>query len=447
MKRRNLYIGVALAILSITACKPTLDEYTPTAGTKADFSKYIAIGNSLSAGYADGGLYLEGQKVAFPLLIAEQLQKVGGGEFKSPFFSEEQSNGSGYLRLKALVNGQPVTEEVTDKLAYRSASPKLLTKYTEPINNLGVPGMRMDMAFAPGIGTAAGNMYFERLLPEGTPPTMNYFTYSTSQNHTFFTFSLGNNDALGWATNGGVVKINPITGDPDPTTILTATSTFDSRLKTYITELTKNDQKGVLATIPDVTAVPYFTTVTRELLIAGVNAANPSAGIKDIYIKTKTGPRAATDADYFILPFSSAGLLGRTDIVDESTGKVNPYPYGLDPRNAVGDNYVLDVTEAKEVVARVNEFNKIIKSVAASNQLAVADVNAFLTAVKNGIRIDGLAVSAKYITGNGFSLDGIHLTPIGNALMANVFIEAINKTYGAQVPRLNISDFRGVKLP
>lgn len=430
MKRRNLYIGVALAILSITACKPTLDEYTPTAGTKADFSKYIAIGNSLSAGYADGGLYLEGQKVAFPLLIAEQLQKVGGGEFKSPFFSEEQSNGSGYLRLKALVNGQPVTEEVTDKLAYRSASPKLLTKYTEPINNLGVPGMRMDMAFAPGIGTAAGNMYFERLLPEGTPPTMNYFTYSTSQNHTFFTFSLGNNDVLGYATNGAV--------NDGPTTTLTSTALFNSLLNNYVATLTVKKQKGVLATIPDVTSVPYFTTVTRELLLAGVNAASTTK-VTDIYIATKSGPRAATDQDYFVLPFSAAGLLG---VPNE-----NKIPYGLHPLNPVEDKYVLDVTEAKEVVARVNEFNKIIKSVAASNQLAVADVNAFLTAVKNGIRIDGLAVSAKYITGNGFSLDGIHLTPIGNALMANVFIEAINKTYGAQVPRLNISDFRGVKLP
>ncbi|AIM38817.1 G-D-S-L family lipolytic protein [Sphingobacterium sp. ML3W] len=430
MKRRNLYIGVALVILSITACKPTLDEYTPTAGTKADFSKYIAIGNSLSAGYADGGLYLEGQKVAFPLLIAEQLQKVGGGEFKSPFFSEEQSNGSGYLRLKALVNGQPVTEQVTDKLAYRSASPKLLTKFTDPINNLGVPGMRMDMAFAPYIGTAAGNMYFERLLPEGTLPTMNYFTYSTSQNHTFFTFSLGNNDVLGYATNGAV--------NDGPTTTLTSTALFNSLLNNYVSTLTVKKQKGVLATIPDVTSVPYFTTVTRELLLAGVNAASTTK-VTDIYIATKSGPRAATDQDYFVLPFSAAGLLG---VPNE-----NKIPYGLHPLNPVEDKYVLDVTEAKEVVARVNEFNKIIKSVAASNQLAVADVNAFLTAVKNGIRIDGLAVSAKYITGNGFSLDGIHLTPIGNALMANVFIEAINKTYGAQVPRLNISDFRGVKLP
>lgn len=430
MKRRNLYIGVALAILSITACKPTLDEFTPSAGTKADFSKYIAIGNSLSAGFADGGLYLEGQKVAFPLLIAEQLQKVGGGEFKSPFFSEEQSNGSGYIRLKALVNGQPVTEQVADKLAYRSATPKLLTKYTEPINNLGVPGMRMDMAFAPGIGTAAGNMYFERLLPDGTPPTMNYFTYSTTQNHTFFTFSLGNNDVLGYATNGAV--------NEGPTTTLTSTALFNTLLNNYVGTLTAKGQKGVLATIPDVTSVPYFTTVTRQVLLAAVNAASTTK-VTDIYIATKTGPRAATDQDFFVLPFSSAGLLG--------VPNANKIPYGLHPLNPVEDKYVLDTKEAAEVVARVNDFNKTIKSVAASKGLAVADVNAFLTSVKNGIRIDGLAVSAKYITGNGFSLDGIHLTPIGNALMANVFIEAINKTYGAQVPRLNISDFRGVKLP
>ncbi|UXD69645.1 G-D-S-L family lipolytic protein [Sphingobacterium faecium] len=430
MKRRDLYIGVALAILSITACKPTLDEFTPSAGTKADFSKYIAIGNSLSAGFADGGLYLEGQKVAFPLLIAEQLQKVGGGEFKSPFFSEEHSNGSGYIRLKALVNGQPVTEQVADKLAYRSATPKLLIKYTEPINNLGVPGMRMDMAFAPGIGTAAGNMYFERLLPDGTPPTMNYFTYSTTQNHTFFTFSLGNNDVLGYATNGAV--------NEGPTTTLTSTALFNTLLNNYVGTLTAKGQKGVLATIPDVTSVPYFTTVTRQVLLAAVNAASTTK-VTDIYIATKTGPRAATDQDFFVLPFSSAGLLG--------VPNANKIPYGLHPLNPVEDKYVLDTKEAAEVVARVNDFNKTIKSVAASKGLAVADVNAFLTSVKNGIRIDGLAVSAKYITGNGFSLDGIHLTPIGNALMANVFIEAINKTYGAQVPRLNISDFRGVKLP
>ncbi|HAL51501.1 MAG TPA: G-D-S-L family lipolytic protein [Sphingobacterium sp.] len=429
MKKNKLYIAAALALLAIASCKPTLDEYTPSAGS-LNFSKYVAIGNSLTAGYADGGLYLEGQKVAYPNLIAEQLKQVDGSEFKSPFFSEDQANGSGYITLTALVNGQPVTAQVTDKLAYRSASPKLLTKYTDPINNLGVPGMRMDMAFAAGVGSQAGNMYFERLLPDADA-MKTYFAYSTTQNHTFFSFALGNNDALGWATNGGV--------EDGPTSTLTSTALFTSLLGNYVTTLTAGGQKGVLATIPDVTATPCFTTVTRAALLAGVNATNPPTPVTNIYIATKSGPRAATDQDYFVLPFSSTGLLGKPNAAQ--------IPYGLHPLNPVEDKYVLDVSETATVVQRIKEYNAAIKAAANSKGLALADVHEFLNNVKGGVRINGLAVSAKYITGNAFSLDGIHLTPIGNALMANIFISAINSKYGSKIPQVDVAKYRGVKLP
>ena len=430
MKKNKLYIAAALALLAIASCKPSLDEYTPSAGS-LDFSKYVAIGNSLTAGYADGGLYLEGQKVAYPNLIAEQMKQVGGGEFHVPYFSEAQANGSGYITLTGLVNGQPVTAQVTDKLAYRSTSPKLLTKYTDPINNLGVPGMRMDMAEIPGMGSVNGNMYFERLLPD-QDYLKTYFTYSTTQNHTFFSFALGNNDALGWATNGGVVKINPITNQPDPTTVLTETARFTLTLNKYITELTKGGQKGVLATIPDVTATPYFTTVTKAALLAAVNAAGGS--FQDVYIRTKNGVRKANDKDYFILTLSSAGIFGKNG-------------YGLFQAIPVDDMWVLDESEVLQVQKRIGEFNAAIKAAAASKGLAVADVHAFLNNVKDGVRINGLAVSAKFITGNAFSLDGIHLTPIGNALMANIFINAINSTYGSKIPLVDVSQYRGVKMP
>lgn len=437
MKKNKLYIAAASALFAIASCKPSLDEYKPSAGS-LNFSKYVAIGNSLTAGYADGGLYLEGQKVAYPNLIAEQLKQVGGGEFKSPFFSEDQANGSGYITLTALVNGQPVTAQVTDKLAYRSASPKLLTKYTDPINNLGVPGMRMDLSMVAGMGSPAGNMYFERLLPDADA-MKTYFTYSTTQNHTFFSFALGNNDALGWATNGGVVNINPTTKQPDPTTVLTETAQFTAILNGYVQALTQGDRKGVLATIPDVTATPYFTTVTRAALLAAVNATNPPTPVTNIYIATKSGPRAATDQDYFVLPFSSTGLLGKPNAAQ--------IPYGLHPLNPVEDKYVLDVSETTTVVQRINEFNTAIKAAADSKGLALADVHEFLNNVKGGVRINGLAVSAKYITGNAFSLDGIHLTPIGNALMANIFISAINSKYGSKIPQVDVAKYRGVKLP
>lgn len=428
IKRYQYFLGLA-ALLFTVSCQPTLDEYKPEGNASVDFKHFIAVGNSLTSGYADGGLSRAGQEVAFPNLMAKSMAEVGGGEFRTPLFTEEQRNGSGYIRLKDLVNGNPVTEAVTSNLAYRA--PKLLTKYTDPIENLGVPGMRLDFAFAPGVGTTAGNMYFERLLKEGTSPAYTYFTHATSQDHTFFSFWLGNNDVLLYATNGGVTT--------DATNRITTTAEFRQHYTNFINALTAKGQKGVVATIPEVTATPHFTTVTRAALLQAVNA-NTTTKVENIYISTKAGTRPATDDDFFLLPFSSKGLLG-------STTAANPYPYGLHPDKPVEDMYVLDKAEAEEVKQRTKEFNTIIKEVAEQKGLALADAHAYLNQVKAGIFVNGIQLSARFIQGNVFSLDGIHLTPMGNALLANLFIDAINKEYNTRLTRVDFTKFRGVIYP
>ena len=296
--KRNikLYIGIA-TLACVASCKPEIgndiDNINPE---KIDFSKYISVGNSLTSGFADGGLYLEGQKIAYPNLIANQLHEFGIGEFNSPLFAEAQSNGSGYIRLKALVNGQPVTETVNEKLAYTSAG--VLAKYEgAEIQNLGIPGMRLDHSISPLV--SAGNMYFSRLLPNTELGTKSYINFTTNRSHTFFSFWLGNNDALGYAMNGAV------NDNPSGTTVLTSKANFQAVLSSFITALTANKQKGVIATIPDVTAIPYFHTVTRKALLAATGGK-----ATELYIVTKSGPRAATDNDLFVLPFSTSGLLG-----------------------------------------------------------------------------------------------------------------------------------------
>lgn len=442
-KNIKLYIGfVALALAA--SCKPSIDLDTKGGNPEnVDFSKYIAVGNSLTAGYANSGLSLKGQEQSFPNMLAQEMKKVGGGEFLQPYFPAENYNGSGFLYLKALVNGQPELGTVTDHLAIRGQTEDkkpLYIKYTGPINNLGVPGMRLDLAFVQGMG--ALNPYFERLLPDNETGTKKYVDFATTKDHTFFSFSLGNNDVLGYATNGAVTT--------DATNTLISEQTFAGLYTEFITKLTSKEQKGVVATIPDVTAVPYFTTVTRQALLAGVNAALKEQGkdpFSDIYIKTKTVPRAATDKDMFILPFSSAGLLGRQDLKDPATGIVNPYPYGLFIQNPVGDNFVLDESEAKMVQDRIVALNTTIKQVADSKKLAVADIYSFLNKVKSGYQINGIAISNKYITGNIFSLDGVHLTPMGYAIMANVFVDAINAKYSTKLGKVNVSQYGGVALP
>ncbi len=421
-----LYIGLAALALA-ASCKPEIDSFEAQAG-EANFTKYIAVGNSLTAGFADGGLYLEGQGVAYPNLIAEQLKHVGGGEFRSPLFSEDQRNGSGYLQLAALVDGQPQMTNVTSNLAYRSQN--RLTKFSGEIENLGVPGMRLDLAFAPQFG--ALNMYFERLLTDAEVNQRTYFDFTGSRNHTFFSFWLGNNDVLGYAMNGAVQ--NP----QDPTTTLTSVNTFNALYNNFINKLTENNQKGVVATIPTVTSIPYFNTVTTARLEAGVSASTGGQFTK-IYIQTATGPREATSEDLFTLTFPT-DTLGKTS---------NGIPgYGLIQLNPLADRFVLDKDEIAEINARVTAFNDIIKTVANNKNLALADAQAYLNRVKSpGIMYNGVGVNASFITGNAFSLDGIHLTPMGNALIANLFIDAINAKYRSSIPKVDATQYRGVKFP
>lgn len=416
-------IAAALAI----SCAPketSFEVKTPT----ANFDKYIAVGNSLTAGYADNGLYLEGQRVAFPNLIAQQMQKVGGGAFFSPFFSEEQANGSGYISLEGIESGRPVTIPVTERLAVRGTNPlgnPLYTTYSGEINNFGVPGMRLDLSFDPRFGSELGNPFFERLLSEGERGTVSYMDFASREEHTFFTFWLGNNDVLGYATNGAVTD--------NVTNVLMDLETFRQRYGVFIEALTESGQKGAVATIPDVTSVPFFTTVTYRQLLAGVRAVNDQ--IESIFIQTKQGPRPATDEDLFFLTFPTAQL---------GQGAV---PFGLHPSNPISDHLVLDRDEVHQVKAQIDGFNKTIREIAAAKGLALVDVHAFLDQVRKGYVYNGIPISSAYISGNAFSLDGVHLTPMGNAIVANLFIEQINSTYNASIPKVDVSLYPGVKMP
>ena len=65
----------------------------------------------------------------------------------------------------------------------------------------------------------------------------------------------------------------------------------------------------------------------------------------------------------------------------------------------------------------------------------------------SGIQFDGVKYTATFVTGGTFSLDGVHLTGRGYALIANEFIKAINTTYKSTLPMVNVNSYSGVKFP
>jgi len=99
MNRRYILGGALSLLLGFTACDSEDEliqeriENNPSPDTElrgdpgsVDFSKYVAVGNSLTAGLMDAALFTSGQQNSFPNILAQQFQinGVGGGTFNQP---------------------------------------------------------------------------------------------------------------------------------------------------------------------------------------------------------------------------------------------------------------------------------------------------------------------------------------------------------------------------
>ena len=66
---------------------PMEEPVTFTSGS-ADFSNYVAVGNSLTAGFSDNALFVDGQTASYPNMLASNFALAGGGDFNIPFMAD-----------------------------------------------------------------------------------------------------------------------------------------------------------------------------------------------------------------------------------------------------------------------------------------------------------------------------------------------------------------------
>lgn len=285
MKNKIIYLSL-IWIMGLVACEP---EFKDEIGSdtysrgEADFTTYVALGNSLTSGFMDGTMFRSGQQYSFPNLLSQQFRVVGGGAFTQPSF-EDDVNDLGGLTLQ----GTPLPGFNTRMVILMSATggspvnlagtPTIdITKLQQKAyNNMGVPGAKSFHLLAEGYGNLANvalgraNPYFVR---HATSPNTSVLQDAMSLNPTFFTNWIGANDILSYATSGGVGinqqgNLNPATYGPND---ITDPNVFAQSYAAIINTLTSNGAKGVVATIPYVTSIPHFTTVpynplTKEAL-------------------------------------------------------------------------------------------------------------------------------------------------------------------------------------
>ena len=133
--------------------------------------------------------------------------------------------------------------------------------------------------------------------------------------------------------------------------------------------------------------------------------------------------RQATADDLIVLPASS--FIG-TEAVPGNPQTVNGVAIPL------GDKWVLTPEEQAEIATATQAYNASLSAAASANGLALVDLNSILEqASTTGIDFDNYNLNTDLVFGGLVSLDGIHLTARGYALMANSFLEAIDTTYGS----------------
>ncbi|WP_456439046.1 G-D-S-L family lipolytic protein [Psychroserpens sp.] len=269
------YLLISAVLIGFTSCSDDDDfvnreitETLPalTVGT-ADFSNYVSVGASFTAGFTDGGLFSAGQERSFPQLLSEQFAFGGGGSFTQPLMDDNTGGilvggvqatnyrlifgGAGPVPLDSFLASQgapvpPVTTEAGNNIG-------------SDFNNFGIPGAKSFHLVTPGY--AAFNPFYTRIASSGTSTVLGD---ALAQNPTFFTLSeVGGNDVLSYATSGGT-GIDQ-TGNFDPASYgsndITDPNVFAGAFSNMVTALTQNGAKGVVTTVPDITSLSHFTTV------------------------------------------------------------------------------------------------------------------------------------------------------------------------------------------
>ncbi|GAB2765101.1 G-D-S-L family lipolytic protein [Salinimicrobium soli] len=510
MKKHLIYIGILA--LGFASCEPEFENPVDSgdlySNGEADFSTYVALGNSLTAGYADNALTQYGQTNSYPNILAQQFSTAGGGEFTQPLMADNIGglllNGEVLYGPKLVLafdaQGNPAPKPLNEM-----PTTELSNHLSGSFNNMAVPGAKSFHLVAAnygsmaGLSTGAANPYFVRFASE---PGTTVVADAVAQNPTFFTLWIGSNDVLSFALSGGTGVDQ--TGNFDPTTYsygdITDPMVFEQAYKAIVGAMTANGAKGALLTVPDVTKVPYFTTVPNNALVltaeqaAGLTGyfqavagiftqflmqqqvpaeqaqaiaaqyaikfnAGPNRFIIDVPV-TQTNPlgfRQMTEEELLLLTINQTAIrqqgYGSAAITPDVMQVLGILQSGGQPTaeqaqlvlnavNGIDDKDVLDSSELNSINTARAAYNQVIEQAAQKESLAFVDVEPFQNALATGgISFDSGVVTDTFGTGGAFSLDGIHLTPRGYAIVANEVIAKINETYNSTVPKVNIGAY------
>lgn len=440
-----------LLVLLLAGC--TLDAPDSPLGLEAPagteiFANYVSLGNSLTAGFMDGGLMMTGQLNSYPRLIAMQMgldvSPYNTG-FSQPYIAfpgvgsstpSDPANAAGVL----FFNGSGVA--IVGETA-QTAVPGLLVAAAQPTpyHNLGVPGATLHdvmNAYDAYTSTPVGNSFFNFINRESLfgnvemPATSvspayqsaSMFAQAVAKGPSLATVWIGNNDVLGAAMNADIAT-------RPPTNVATFQTEYTALLQTLaggLVQRTGFPATIVTANIPSITSIPYF--IPRATFETAIGTALPDA--------------AYAEADVAYVTFPTLSWIQNPD----NTGL--QIPAGGPGNGGAG---TLSTSEATTIAAAVAGYNQIIAGVTAAVNASgyascgMVDANTLMSTVTTDYGATA-ATHFMFLVGSMgvdaaadatlFSLDGIHPNNRGYGVIANAFLAKISELTGEDLDPVDL---------
>jgi lysophospholipase L1-like esterase len=354
---------------------------------RADLSRLVVVGDSLSAGFQNGSLLETQQPHGYASLVAAQA----GVPLALPLVA-----APGFPPISVIAGPPPTLVRLPV-----TALPARSNPAVQPFN-LAVPGHNVQDALMtrPTPNPTTAQQILDTLVL-GIPGlavgiSRSQVEWAEALHPTTIILWIGNNDALGAATEADTAKLTRV---PD----------FESAYGQVIDRLAATGASLVVANIPDVTVVPFLTSAEDVAAQAGIPIA--------------------------VLP-SVLGI-GPGDFVTPDA-----FPLIAKHQVPLPANVVLDAREVAEIRAAIDAYNAFIARKAKQHGAALVDIHRTLQRIqKRGIVIGGQRLTTAFL-GGLFSLDGIHPTNTGYAVIANRFIHALNRTFDADIRRVRLVDVK-----
>ena len=336
--------------------------------------------------------------------------------------------------------------------------------------------------------TPTANPYFVRMA---SSPTATVLGDALAQSPSFVSLWIGNNDVLGYATSGGdptLGAITPSAGPPgvgfDQTIATIVGALQNANVQAVMANI------PYVTTIPHFTTVPHnpldptnpdfgpqipllnatFEPLNNAFTFLGMpersitfseSAASPvvihdeslpniqaqlnavliggglDAPTAGVLSAQYAQSRQATADDLLVL--SSSAVIATVNVpyyTQLVTAGVPAATAGQLSVNGVtfplADRWVLLPSEQDEIKTAIDGFNATLQAAATDAGFAFVDANTLMQELDNGGFDDGnFNLTSSLVTGGAFSLDGVHPTSRGYALIANQFLKAIDAKYGS----------------